>query len=244
MNINDFVRANSAKTYLGLNPTTRVTASVNASGRSGLEKADKRIQAQVDVTSAQLSSFGKLKSAVSEAQTASSALVNLSPTSTGAAQKTAAEKFVSAFNSAISTAKTTASVAGDTTANQRANRVAKDLSVAVSSDTATIDALKKIGFNLQSDGTLSLDAKKFDAAQASDPSSVKATLAKVGQQVDKTATQELASGGRVMTTVTSLTQRAALLKSQQNTLATLQQQSTSYLNNSYQTYSGFGLFGS
>ncbi len=65
MKINDFVVANSARTYLGLSAKTQATGSVTATGQSGLEKADKRIQAQVDVTSAQLSSFGKLKSSVS-----------------------------------------------------------------------------------------------------------------------------------------------------------------------------------
>ena len=114
----------------------------------------------------------------------------------------------------------------------------------MSTDSATIDALKKAGFNLQSDGTMSLDAKKFEAAQATDPNSVKTTLAKVGQQVDKATSEELASGGRVTTSVNSLTQRSAVLKNQQNTLASLQQTSNSYLNNSYETYGSFRLFGS
>ncbi len=244
MKINDFVIANSARTYLGLNPRTQATGSVTATGQSGLEKADKRIQAQVDVTSAQLSSFGKLKSSVSDAQTASRALSSLPQTSTASTQKSAAEKFVSAFNAAIASAKTTAGVAGDATASRSASRVAKDLTAAVSTDSATIDALKKAGFNLQSDGTLSLDAKKFESAQATDPNSVKATLAKVGQQVDKATSEELASGGRVTTSVTSLTQRSAVLKSQQDTLTALAQTSSSFLNNSYETYGGFRLFGS
>lgn len=243
MKINDFVVANTARTYLGLNPRIQATGSVTATGQSGLEKADKRIQAQVDVTSAQLSSFGKLKSSVSEAQTASRALSRLSQTSTASTQKAAAEKFVSAFNAAIASAKTTAGVVGDTGASRSANRVAKDLTAAVSTNSATIDSLKKAGFDLQSDGTLRLDVKKFESAQATDANSVRDTLAKVGQQVDKATNDELASGGKVTTSVTALTQRSAVLKSQQNALASLQQTSNSYVNNSYETYGGFRLFG-
>ena len=88
-----------------------------------------------------------------------------------------------------------------------------------------------------------LDVKKFDSAQATDPNIVRDTLAKVGQQVDKATSDELATGGKVTTSVTALTQRSAVLKSQQNVLASLQQTSNSYVNNSYETYGGFRLFG-
>ncbi|MDD5031231.1 MAG: flagellar filament capping protein FliD [Rhodoferax sp.] len=241
MNISDIVQANSANKYLGLNSNAQALGSVSAVGQAGLQKAEKRIQAQVDVTTAQLSSFGKLKSSVSGAQFAAHTLGNLTATSTTTAIKTAADSFVSAFNTAVTTAKTTAAVPGETAASQSAGRVAKNLSKTVSENTATIDSLKKIGFNMQPDGTLTLDAKKFADAQKADPVGVKATLAKMGQQVDKTATQELATSSNLSASVSSLNQRATVLKGQQSTLASLQQTPTSTPNSNYAMYGGFGL---
>ena len=245
MNINDFVTANSASYYLGSNSSSRSTAGVSMTGQSGLEKAEKRIQSQVDVTTAQLSSLGKLKSAVSGTQIAAQALGKLSNTSSSSEVKTAAESFVTAFNSAIGTAKTASAATGEPASALSASRVGRDLVRTVSADTRTRDALKKIGFNLSSDGSLTLDASKFAAAQTADPAAVNSTLAKMGQQVDKTATRELASTGNVGNAVTSLNQRASALQNQQNTLATLQQTASSASgNNSYSNaLSGFGGLG-
>jgi hypothetical protein len=241
MNINDIVQANSANKYLGLNSNAQASSSVSAVGQAGLQKAEKRIQAQVDVTTAQLSLLGKLKSSVSGAQLAAHALGNLTATSTTTTIKKAADTFVSAFNTAVTTAKTTAAVPGETAASQSAGRVAKNLSKTVSENTAAIDSLKKIGFNRQSDGTLTLDTKKFADAQKADPVSVKATLTKMGQQVDKAATQELATSSNLSASVSSLNQRATVLKGQQSTLASLQQTPTSTSTNNYSMYGGFGL---
>lgn len=242
MNINDIVNANTASKYLGTNASAQSASSVNGATSAGLQKAEKRIQAQVDTTSTQLSSFGKLKSAVSDAQIAARALGSLSSTASSTAEKTAATQFVSAFNSAIKTAQSTAAVAGETSAaSNSAGRVGKDLLHAVGSDAATISALKKIGFNLNADGNLVLDAKKFEAAQKADPAAVRATLTKLGQQVDKTATKELAADGNVGTSLSSLSQRSAVLKGQQSALASVAQTTTSTQNSSNTGAFNFGL---
>ncbi|HOE40333.1 MAG TPA: hypothetical protein PLB25_01660 [Rhodoferax sp.] len=245
MNINDFVTANSASNYLGLNSSSRAATGVSATGQNSLARAEKRIQSQVDVTTAQLSSLGKLKSAVSGTQIAAQALGKLSATSTNAGAKTAAESFVTAFNSAIGTAKTASEATGEPSSSLSASRVGRDLVRTVSADTSTRDALKKIGFNLTSDGKLTLDASKFAAAQTGDAAAVNATLAKIGQQVDQTATRELASTGNVGTAVTSLNQRASVLKNQQSALATLQQTTPGAADNSAYSnaFSGFGNLG-
>ena len=240
MNINDFVRANTAKTYLGLQSSTQAAGSVSSAGQAGLQKAEKRIQSQVDITTTQLSSFGKLKSSVSGTQLAAQTLANMPAASTSAAIKTATDGFVSAFNSAITSANAAAAVPGESAASRSAGRVAKDLTGTVSENTETIASLKKIGFSLQSNGTLTLDAKKFDAAQKADPASVRATLSKIGQQVDKAATQKLATAGNVTNSMASLNQRAAVLKSQQSTIASLQQGPTTNQSSSYPMYGGFG----
>lgn len=241
MNINDFVQANSAKTFLGFNSKTQTTDAVSRAGEFGLQKAEKRLQTQVDITTTQLSSFGKLTSSVSGAQLAAHTLGALPAASTSTAIKAAVESFVSAFNTAITTARSTAAVPGETGASLSAGRVTKDLSRAVSDNTATIDSLKKIGFNLKSDGTLSLDVKKFDAAQKADPVSVKATLVQIGQQVDKTATKELATSGNLNASISSLNQRSAMLKSQQSTLTSLKQTASTTQSSRYSVNNGFGL---
>jgi flagellar capping protein FliD len=237
MNINDIVQSNTARNYLGLNANTASAGNVKAAGATGLQKAEQRIQSQVDVTTAQLSSFGQLKSSVASAQTAAHSLISLPATSTTTTVKTAANSFLTAFNTAMTTAKTTASVPGETAAAQSANRVARDFSRTVSDSTATIDSLKKIGFSLQSNGTLKLDATKFDAAQKADPANVRATLAKMGQQLDKTATQELATAGNVSTSMNALNQRAAVLQTQKDGLTALQNSTTT---NSTAMYGSFG----
>lgn len=225
MNINDFVIANASTKYtskaVGTKTSTPAADKVSAAATAGLEKAEKRIQAQVDFTSVQLSSFGKLKSSVSGAQLAAHALAGLSATTTSAAEKTAASGFVAAFNSALTTAKTTAAVPGETAATLSANRTSKDLQTGVSADRPTLDALKKIGFSVGTDGTLALDSKKFDTAQKADATGVRATLVKMGKQVDKTASQELAIGGNVGLSLFTLNQRSNALKSQQSALASL-----------------------
>ena len=233
MNINDFINTNAASKYLGSKTSTQSASSLKSTAPAGLEKAEKRIQTQVDTTSTQLSSFGKLKSSVSGAQIAARTLGSLTSTTSSAAEKTAATNFVSAFNSAIQTAKATAAVPGETSAaSNSAARVSKDLLRTVGADAATMDALKKVGFSVNTDGNLVLDAKKFDAAQKANPTGVRATLTKLGQQVDKTATKELAADGNVGTSLTSLNQRATLLKNQQSALTALGQTRTTASQNS------------
>jgi hypothetical protein len=240
MNINDFVLANRANSFLGTSGA-RAPGSMSSAAPIGLQKAEKRIQSEVDVTTTQLSSFGKLKSAVSQAQVSSRALSGLSASSKSADVKTAAENFVSAFNNAINTAKETAAVPGDTAAVRGAGSVGKDLLRAVSLDSATTGALKKAGFSLNGDGNLVLNAKVFASEQKGNPSGLQETLAKIGQQVGKAATKNLASDGSVGVSMTSLNQRSTVLKSQQATLSSLQQQATSSVQGS--ANAGFFNFG-
>ena len=222
MNISDTLNATAANNLITANAKTTAQATGSLSPvEQTLQKTNTKIQAEVDTTTAQLSSFGQLKSAVSNTQLAAQALGRLSSTASSADVKTAAGNFVNAFNATIGTAKTTAAVPGATTATNSANRAGRDLSRSVAADSRTFDALKKLGFSLRSDGTLALDAKKFEAAQKADPASVQATLAKIGQQVDKTASKELAADGSVSGSMTSLNARASMLKTPQASLATL-----------------------
>jgi hypothetical protein len=187
-----------------------------------LQKADKRIQSDVDATTAQLSSFGLLKSAISGGQAVAHTLTTLSTTSSPDDITKAAANFFNAFNATVTAAKNASAGSGTTAASQSANRVIRDTKAALTSDPAAQAAMKKLGMSVQADGTLVHDAKKFAAALTSDPSGVRAALATIGKQVDSVATKELATDGTVSSAVTSLTQRSTSLAAQQKALKALE----------------------
>lgn len=225
MNLSDILNSPAANSTA--NAKTK-TATQTTAGLSPLEKvrqhANSKIQTEVDATKAQLSSFGQLKSAVSNTQLAAQALGSLSSTASSAEVKTAVQNFVSAFNTAIDTAKTTAAAPGSATHN--ASRASRDLSRSVMADLRTFDALKKLGVSMGSDGSLTLDSKKLDTLQKADPAGAQATLTKIGRQVEKTAIKELAADGHVSGPMSSLNARASLLKTQQGALASLAEATT------------------
>lgn len=214
MNINDFVKNQAASQYSGRNATAQSAQRVSGPTASGLAKAEKRIQAQVDTTTAQLSTLGKLKAAVAAAQTVGRALGSLSATASSGSEKAALTSLVGAVNSAIG-----AAVAD--TGSKGTSRVKKDFQRAVASDQSSVDALKKVGVSLNAQGSVVVDSAKLDAAQKADPAAVRATLTALGRRVDAAASQELDGTGRVGGALASLTQRASELQRQQSALASL-----------------------
>lgn len=218
MNINDFVKAQSVALYLG--SRTRATsdnaASAGLSAQPGFQRAEKRIQAQVDSTTAQLSSFGKLKSALYDAQLAARALdgVATAGSPSAAALQTAVRNVATAFNSAVEAAKATA-------ATHNASRTGKDLVAALSTNVPMTDALKNLGFSLGLDGKLALDRNTFDSTYKADPTAALASLATLGQQVYAVTTKALGTQGSLGLALSSLTQQSSILKTQQAMLASL-----------------------
>ena len=237
MNINDFVRNSTASYLYGANGTSATANSLSGAATLGLDKANQRIQSLVDTNTAQLSTVGKLKSSISSLQISAQALGKLASNSTNAENKTAANNLVKAFNDAAATAKSTAKDPGEPASFQSATRVGKDLQRAVTADATTAAALKKIGASVSGEGKLVIDTAKWNTAQLSDPSGVRASLVKIGQQLDNTTTQELAVSGNVGSALASLAQSNTLLKNQQATLSALQAPSTA------STGSRFGPFG-
>ena len=236
--------ANSTTSGTQSKSQTASQAATSASPVSqAMQKVEARIQAQLDSTSAQLSSFGKLKSSVSSAQLAAQALGKLSTTSTSADVLTAANKFITSFNAALGIAKSTATQAGSSTAEAgSASRISADLARVATANPAAMDALRHIGFKRAVDGTLTLDATKFAAAQKADPAGVQSALAKIGHLVDATATKELATDGNVSDAMDTLNQRNALLKKQQSTMLSLVQTlSSNTQSNTSNGYTGYGL---
>lgn len=219
MNINSLLNLSGNGLWgSGSNTSSSQATSASSPLAQALAKATQRIQSDVDSTKAQLSSFGVLKSAVSSGQLAAQALTQLSSASTESGITQAAGNFFNAFNSTIAAAKTSASAAGNTSALQNATRVNRDLRSALSSDVSTRDALKKLGFSLQSDGTLKHDVPQFAAALKADPGAVRAALGKIGQQVSAAASQELAVNGNVSDALSKLNVRSTALAAQQKAL--------------------------
>lgn len=222
MNINDFINANSAGRFLGATSAARTVASTDGLAK-GLQKAENRIQTQVESTNVQLSAFGKLQSAVAQTQTSAKAAAGLSSSAKTEDVKAAATNLVEAFNTTIDTAKGAAGAEGEAATGRNALRVGRDLTRAVASDDSTLAALKKIGASVNADGKLVLDKTKFDAAQTANATDVRNSLVALGQQIDKTARKELGSNGSLGSTVSALSQRSSTLKYQQASLASLQQ---------------------
>jgi hypothetical protein len=209
--------------------STQAAAQATSSSpvAAALKRADARVQSQRDATGAQLSSLGKLKSAVSDVQLAARAVGGLTASTSAADVKTAVSRFASAFNASLASAKATSAdmAAGDastTTAAIGARRVGTEMGRSLAVAGAS-DALRKAGFKQAADGTLTVDAAKLDAAFKTDPAGLQAALAKLGQATDTVATKELASNGRIATPMAALKQRASTLKGQHDAMITMAQ---------------------
>lgn len=191
-----------------------------------VQRADQRIQAEVETNTAQLSSFGKLKSSVSEVQLAAHTLRDLPVTASPADITSALGTFVSAFNAAASTAHDTAKLPGALAASQSANRVANGLQRALAVEPVMPEALANLGVHVQ-EGRLALDLTQLASALAADPAGVQATLANIGQRVGQTASAELEANGNVSGPLTSLHQQAQVLGTQQSALQSAAQATAS-----------------
>jgi|GEM_PF-1288858 len=220
MNINSLL-GNSSTGLTGSGTSASQASSAVSTSSQLFSKADKRIQTDVDSTTAQLSKFGLLKSAVSGTQVAAHVLTALATTASSSDVTTAVGKFFNAFNSAVSAAKDASAVPGSSSALQSAKRVTNDLKRVLIADPATENAMKKLGLTVQKDGTLTHDVKKFAAALSSDPAGVRTALATIGKRVDAAATTELAKNGNVDAEITSLSQHGTSLAAQQKAMKAL-----------------------
>ena len=184
-----------------------------------LKPANNRIEQQLGSTKVQLSAYGQIKGAFAEVQAASKALSDTKKTTTGDDVKKGVESFVNAFNKANKAVGT--AVRGDakqvgTLANDPRARIAgNDLRHAVA-EGSTLSDLKQIGITQNQDGSLAIDTQAFDTALQANPDQVRSTAASVGQQVEKTATRELANNGNVGSSVNALNQRSRSLEAQQS----------------------------
>jgi hypothetical protein len=195
-----------------------------------VQRADVRLQSEVNTNTAQMSSFGQLKSSVSQVQITAKALSGLNEKSTTAQTATTLNQLLEAVNAAISLANTTAALPGASEAAQSATRVASDLQKLVT-DKPFSEALSALGISLQNQ-TFTVDANTFNASMANDLNGSQATLAKLGQKLDDVSSQELASDGDVIGPLNQLQRQAHTLQAQQSALASAAQATSTYAGNS------------
>lgn len=243
MNINDFVKNQTAQLALNSSASSASAGSSKATSAAGVAsqqfaKVDQRLQADVDTTTAKLSKFGLLKSALADGQTVARGLTTLSATATADVVTTAIGKFFNAYNGAINAGQVAGAAPGSNGTSQSANRVVNDLKRALPSDPKTQDAMKKLGLSIQPDGTMAHDLKKFAAALTTDPEGTRAALATIGSKVDAVASKELANSGPVDAEISSLMQRNLTLAAQQKAMKALKDSMASAPTNSF---AGFGL---
>jgi hypothetical protein len=221
MNINALLSGSTSGAQSSSTGASKATATTATSPL--LAKAEQRIQSALDASSAQMSKFGLLKSALSDGQVTALALTKLSSAATPEAVTNALGTFFKTFNTAMGAAVGAANSAASTSASNSAKRVINDAKSALRSDPAVAEAMKKLGLTLQSDGSLVQDAKKFANSLASDPAGVRAALASVGKKVDALNSRELATSGTVGAALTGLNQYNTALTAQQKALKAFEQ---------------------
>ena len=187
-----------------------ITASIN--------KSTAKLQTQLDTATANLSTLGKFKASVSVAQASAKSLTTLKDSSTSDEVKKALAAFISDFNSMVTSTKTAS------TDTSGVGTISRGMTRAMTADFSKVDALRKMGFTKASDGSLKLDTAKFEAAFKASASSVQSTLSKLGQMVGKAATKELASDGRISSSMSALSSKSSLLQIQQSALQKAAQQ--------------------
>lgn len=211
-------------------------AGSQASGRNpvdraaeGVRTADNRIQEQRGLAAVQLSSSGKVKSALAELQTSSTALRNTAQTASSTGIRKLAGSFVKAFNAALETARSANVQAGSALERSAARGAESGLRSSIGDD-ATLADLRKIGITQQANGTLAIDNQAFADALRTDSDAVRSTLARIGQQVERPAAAQLAGSGNIGDLANTRSQREGSLDNRepdQEALATAARQTVS-----------------
>ena len=223
MNISQILSANTSSATTSSQTATQAAATAAANPiTASLNKATTRLQTQLDTATANLSALGKFKSSVTVAQASAKSLTTLKSNSSSDDVKKALTAFISDFNSMVAATKTAA------TDTSGVGTISRGMTRAMTADFSKVDALRQMGFTKASDGTLKLDDAKFEAAFKAGSASVQNTLAKLGQLVDKSATQELGSDGRLSSSMSAFSSKSSTLQLQQSALLKAAQQYASF----------------
>lgn len=217
MSISQILGTRTSSAATGSQITTKAAAEASPITAS-INKSTTKLQAQLTTATANLSTLGKFKASVSVSQMSAKSLTSLKDTSTSVEVKKALSTFISDFNNMVASTQT---AAADTSG---VNTISRGMTRAMTADFSRVDALRQMGFIKASDGSLKLDTAKFEAAFKASATSVKDTLAKVGQMVDKAASKELASDGQISNSMSALGRKSSALQLQQSALLKVAQQ--------------------
>lgn len=248
MNISDIASTLSATLTadaFGQTERTR-TSNGNDAITKALSQASERIDQQRESAQVRLSAFGQIKSAVAELQSSSKALTDGQNTDTSEEAKKAAQNFVNAFNTARTVANRAINGDGQTqgtlATESRARVAANELSRSL--DRSTSNELRDIGITTNKNGTLSIDAQKFEQALQSDPQQVAETLASAGGQVEQATSRQLENNSNVNRSINNLNNQVRNLETQQanqQNLIEMMQRSTEQANNRLNAISASGI---
>ena len=217
MSISQILGTRTSSAATGSQITTKAAAAASPITAS-INKSTTKLQAQLTTATANLSTLGKFKASVSVSQMSAKSLTSLKDPSTSVEVKKALTTFISDFNNMVASTQT---AAADTSG---VNTISRGMTRAMTADFSRVDALRQMGFTKASDGSLKLDTAKFEAAFKASATSVKDTLAKVGQMVDKAASKELASDGQISNSMSALGSKSSALQLQQSALLKVAQQ--------------------
>lgn len=192
--------------------TLNQSASLAMAKRGGaasdpFEAANQRVQQQLSSTSVKLSSFSKIQSGFADVKAAAAGLSDPKKTGTADDIAKAAQSFAAAFNNA--TGAVNSAVKGDgkqggvLAGDGRASIVANDLRSIVSTGGNRAD-LKKVGIDVRSDGTVSVDTAALQNALKSDTAGVKDALSRIGKFAEGVSAKELSANGNVGRSVNAL----------------------------------------
>lgn len=222
MNLSALLGNSSFITGSGTSSQTQATSGTS-SVSPFLSQVEQRTQSEVDTATTQISKFGLLKSALSDGQVSTQAMLHLSSTTTKTDATKILGNFFNAYNASVAAANKASEVSGWATESRSAKKVVQDFKSALTSSPASTDAMKKLGLTLQRDGTLAQDPKKFAASLTADPQGTLAAMADIGQKIHAVSTTELNATGTIGVALSHLNQYSTSLSTQQKALKLLAQ---------------------
>ena len=160
--------------------------------------ATERLQKARDVTTAQISAYGQVKSGFARVEDSGKALAATKATTGTEDLKKNLQGFVNAYNDARNAASRT-----DT---GKAAVASRDLQRATSTDSVRAD-MQSLGITRSQDGSLKLDTKALASALQANPDAVRGAASRVGSTVQQTAKSALANNGSIGMSMNALNAR-------------------------------------
>ena len=160
--------------------------------------ATERLQKARDVTTAQISAYGQVKSGFARVEDSGKALAATKATTGTEDLKKNLQGFVNAYNDARNAASRT-----DT---GKAAVASRDLQRATSTDSVRAD-MQSLGITRSQDGSLKLDTKALASALQAHPDTVRGAASRVGSTVQQTAKSALANNGSIGMSMNALNAR-------------------------------------